>query len=63
MTVPIPINLDTINKLYGLSLTSFELEEFFEKIREPRMHLKTSEDVVIMPWEANSTKNSFRDIR
>ena len=27
--VPMPINLDTINKLYGLSLTSFEVEEFF----------------------------------
>src|SRR4028119_1824931 len=25
--VPIPINLDTINKLYGLSLTSFQVEE------------------------------------
>ncbi len=23
--VPMPINLDTVNKLYGLSLTSFEL--------------------------------------
>ena len=34
--VPIPINLDTINKLYGLSLTSFEAKEFFDKIREPR---------------------------
>jgi UDP-galactopyranose mutase len=47
MLVPIPINLDTINKLYGLSLTSFELKEFFEKIREPREHIKTSEDVVV----------------
>lgn len=27
--VPIPINLDTINSLYGLNLTSFEVEEFF----------------------------------
>lgn len=47
MKVPIPINLDTINKLYGLNLTSFELEEFFEKVREPREHIRTSEDVVI----------------
>ena len=47
MLVPIPINLDTINKLYGLSLTSFELEEFFERIREKRENVKTSEDVVI----------------
>ena len=47
MNVPIPINLDTINKLYGLSLTSFELKEFFEKVREPIEHIKTSEDVVV----------------
>src|SRR5947209_5743609 len=33
--VPIPINLDTINKLYGLSLTSFQLEEFFASVAEP----------------------------
>ena len=34
MLVPIPINLDTINKLYGLNLTAFEVEEFFEKLAE-----------------------------
>ena len=34
MLVPMPINLDTINKLYGLNLTSFEVEEFFEKRAE-----------------------------
>src|SRR2546423_110097 len=45
--VPLPINLDTINKLYGLSLTSFELKDFFDKVREPREVLRTSEDVVI----------------
>jgi UDP-galactopyranose mutase len=28
--LPIPINLDTINRLYGLNLTSEELEKFFE---------------------------------
>src|ERR687892_441028 len=45
--VPIPINLDTINTLYGLSLTSFELEEFYKKVAEPRERVKTSEDVVV----------------
>ena len=33
--VPIPINLDTINMLYGLNLTSFQLEEFFASVAEP----------------------------
>ena len=45
--VPIPINLDTINTLYGLSLTSFEVEEFFKKVAEPVDHVRTSEDVVV----------------
>jgi UDP-galactopyranose mutase len=47
MLVPIPINLDTINKLYGLSLTSFEVEEFFKSVAEPCESVKTSEDVVV----------------
>ena len=35
--VPIPINLDTVNRLYGLNLTSFQLEEFFASVgRAPR---------------------------
>ena len=45
--VPMPINLDTINRLYGLSLTSFELEKFFESIAEPVEQIRTSEDVVV----------------
>jgi UDP-galactopyranose mutase len=45
--VPIPINLDTINKLYGLKLTSFEVEEFFKSVAEPVEHVRTSEDVVV----------------
>jgi len=45
--VPMPINLDTINELYGLSLTSFELEEFFASRAEKVDCVKTSEDVVV----------------
>jgi UDP-galactopyranose mutase len=45
--VPMPINLDTINKLYGLSLTSFEVEKFFESVAEKVEQVKTSEDVVV----------------
>ncbi|HEX8891378.1 MAG TPA: UDP-galactopyranose mutase [Pyrinomonadaceae bacterium] len=45
--VPIPINLDTINKLYGLSLTSFELAEFFKSVAEKPEQIRTSEDVVV----------------
>jgi UDP-galactopyranose mutase len=45
--LPIPINLDTVNKMYGLNLTSFELEKFFESVAEKVDPVKTSEDVVV----------------
>ncbi|HEX8904982.1 MAG TPA: UDP-galactopyranose mutase [Longimicrobiaceae bacterium] len=45
--LPIPINLDTINRLYGLRLSSFELEKFFQSVAEPRECVRTSEDVVV----------------
>jgi UDP-galactopyranose mutase len=47
MLVPMPINLDTINKLYGLNLTAFDVDKFFESIAEPVEHIRTSEDVVV----------------
>jgi UDP-galactopyranose mutase len=45
--VPIPINLDTINRLYGLSLTSFQMEEFLASRAEKIDTMRTSEDVVV----------------
>jgi UDP-galactopyranose mutase len=45
--VPIPINLDTINQLYGMKLTSLQVEEFFTSVAEPRDVVRTSEDVVV----------------
>ena len=45
--VPIPINLDTINELYGLSLSSFEMEQFLADRAEKRTQVRTSEDVVV----------------
>jgi UDP-galactopyranose mutase len=45
--VPIPINLETVNRLYGMSLTTSEAEAFFDEIREPIAQPRTSEDVVV----------------
>ena len=45
--VPMPINLDTINQLYGLKLNSFEVEQFFESVAEDVPVIRTSEDVVV----------------
>ena len=45
--LPIPINLDTVNRLYGLTLTSFELDDFFAQHAEKVASVRTSEDVVV----------------
>jgi len=45
--VPLPINLDTVNALYGLKLTSFEMEEWLESVAEKKDRVQTSEDVVV----------------
>jgi UDP-galactopyranose mutase len=45
--VPIPINLTTINKLYGKNLTSDEVVEFLASKAELRKPVLTSEDVVL----------------
>jgi UDP-galactopyranose mutase len=45
--VPFPINLDTVNALYGLELTEPELEEYYASVAEPCARVRTSEDVVV----------------
>ncbi len=45
--LPIPINLDTVNRLYGLSLDEEGLKAYFEKVRDPRSEIRTSEDVIV----------------
>jgi len=41
--VPIPINVDTINKLYGLNLTCHEVDGFLASVAEPCDKVCTSE--------------------
>src|SRR5882724_9065250 len=45
--LPIPINLDTINKFYGLALTEGEASDFLASVAEVRDPIRTSEDAVI----------------
>jgi len=59
--VPIPINLDTINQLYGLNLTSYQLEEFFASVAEPRPEINTSEDVVVSQVGKELYEKFFRN--
>ncbi|ARV59555.1 UDP-galactopyranose mutase [Nostocales cyanobacterium HT-58-2] len=59
--VPIPINLDTINKLYGLDLNSFEVENFLKSVAEPREYIRTSEDVVVSKVGRELYEKFFRN--
>ncbi|GAB4200845.1 MAG: hypothetical protein Fur006_52750 [Coleofasciculaceae cyanobacterium] len=59
--LPIPINLDTINKLYGLNLTSFQVPEFFASIAEPKDYIRTSEDVVVSKVGRELYEKFFRN--
>ncbi|MDP9068252.1 MAG: UDP-galactopyranose mutase [Actinomycetota bacterium] len=59
--VPIPINLDTINEIYGLSLSSLEVEKFFESMAEPVAHCETSEDVVVSKVGRDLYEKFFRN--
>lgn len=45
--VPLPINLTTINTLYGLNLSCDQLEDFYNSRAEKLEKIKTSEDVVV----------------
>jgi UDP-galactopyranose mutase len=45
--VPLPINLDTVNALYGLNLNAFEMEKWLESVAEKTDSVTTSEDVVV----------------
>jgi UDP-galactopyranose mutase len=59
--VPIPINLDTINQLYGTNYTSFELEAFFASVAEARTPVKTSEDVIVSKVGRELYEKFFRN--
>ncbi|WP_424681509.1 UDP-galactopyranose mutase [Frateuria sp. YIM B11624] len=45
--LPFPINRDTLNQLYGLNLDEPAAAAFFERAREPRDPVHSSEDVVL----------------
>ena len=59
--LPIPINLDTVNRLYGLNLTSFQLLEFFASVAEPRDVIRTSEDVIVSKVGRDLYEKFFRN--
>jgi UDP-galactopyranose mutase len=45
--LPIPINRTTLNKLYGIDLDESGATTWFDRVREPRHPIRTSEDLVL----------------
>lgn len=58
--LPIPINLDTVNRLYGLSLDPDQLVTFFANKAEARDQILTSEDVVVSKIGRDLYEKFFR---
>jgi UDP-galactopyranose mutase len=60
LLVPIPINLDTVNRLYGLQLDGAQLEAYLESISEKPELIRTSEDVVVSRVGRDLYEKMFR---
>jgi len=45
--LPFPINIDTVNSLYGLELDENDIEEFYRRVAEPVENVRTFEDAVV----------------
>ena len=58
--VPIPINLDTVNRLHGLRLSAREMESYLAGIAEPRKPVVTSEDVILSTVGRDLYEKMFR---
>src|SRR6478609_12051362 len=58
--LPMPINLDTVNRLYGLNLTSFELQGWLDSVAEKLDRIETSEDAVVAKVGRDLYEKFFR---
>lgn len=59
--LPMPINLDTLNQLYGLKMNSFEAEQFLDSVAEKKEKNLTSEDVVVSKVGRELYEKFFRN--
>jgi UDP-galactopyranose mutase len=60
--VPIPINLDTVNQLYALNLSSSdEMATFLDSKAEKRSSIRTSEDAVVARVGNDLYRKMFRN--
>ena len=59
--LPVPINLDTVNRLYGLELDSEGMEKFLAQRVEKRAEIRSSEDIVLSRVGRDLYEKFFRN--
>jgi UDP-galactopyranose mutase len=59
--LPFPINRDTLNRLYGLSLNETGAAQFLEEVRQPRAAIRSSEDLVLSSVGHDLCEKFFRN--
>ncbi len=59
--LPMPINVDTLNRLYGLQLTCQQVDGFLALWQTPCEQIKTSEDVVVSKVGRDLYEKFFRN--
>ena len=59
--LPIPINIDTINQLYGLELDAEGMQLFLAERAETRTEIRTSEDIVVSKVGRELYEKFFRN--
>ncbi len=61
LLVPFPINLDTLERLYGGNFDAESAQAFFSARAEPIVHPRTSEDVVVSKIGRELYEKFFRN--
>lgn len=59
--LPFPINVDTVNRLYGLSMEPDEVAAYFARVAEPASQVRTSEDAVVSKIGRDLYERFFRN--
>jgi UDP-galactopyranose mutase len=59
--LPFPINIDTVNQLYGKSFDAAQLARYFEQVAEPVEHPRTSEEAVVSKVGRDLYEKFFRN--
>jgi UDP-galactopyranose mutase len=59
--VPFPINIDTVNRIYGLDLDESSIAAFYESRAEQLAHPRTSEDAVVCKVGRELYEKFFRN--